>query len=162
MNYWKQLYTKTTTWQQLTPWLHERRFHGKQLVFTNGCFDILHRGHIEYLAQAASLGDELIIGLNSDDSVRRLKGPERPVNDQESRAVVLAALGFISKIVVFTEDTPARLIEAIQPDILVKGGDYTEESIVGADFVKQYGGRVEVIPFVQGFSTTQTINQMKQ
>ena len=131
------------------------------MVFTNGCFDVLHFGHVHYLLQAKKLGDILVIGLNSDGSVRRLKGPARPVNGEKNRAYVLAALAFVDYVVVFEEDTPEELIKVIRPDVLVKGGDYTIDRIAGADFVRQNGGVVTTIPFVEGFSSTQIIEQLK-
>ena len=134
---------------------------GKKVVFTNGCFDILHLGHIDYLEKARSLGDALIVGLNSDDSVRRLKGSERPVNSEHARARLLAALSFVDAVCLFKEDTPGELIETILPDILVKGGDYTIETIVGAETVIQNGGKVETITLVDGFSTTGIIEKLK-
>lgn len=134
----------------------------KTIVFTNGCFDILHRGHIEYLKKASELGDYFIIGLNSDDSVRRLKGKDRPINKQEDRAMLLSHLYFCDAVVFFEEDTPINLIKEIKPDVLVKGGDYKDKEIVGADFVKSYQGRVEIIDFVEGYSTTQIINSLKK
>lgn len=130
------------------------RNKGLRVVFTNGCFDILHEGHIRYLEEAQGLGDKLIVGLNSDASTRRLKGPNRPINTQDSRAYILASLSVIDLVVLFEEDTPLSLIEKIQPDILVKGGDYTEDGVVGGDFVKEKGGRVVIVPYVEGYSTT--------
>jgi len=135
------------------------KFQGKEIVFTNGCFDILHRGHIEYLAKSADLGDVLIIGLNTDVSVRKLKGENRPVQDEKSRALILSALRFVDHVILFDEDTPFDLIKELQPDILVKGADYKEDEIVGADVVKKNGGRVETIEFVNGFSTTDILNK---
>ena len=136
------------------------RFKNKKIVFTNGCFDILHRGHVEYLMQAADLGDALFIGLNSDASVKRLKGPERPVQDEFSRALILASLQFVSFVVVFEEDTPYELLQIVEPDVLVKGGDYTDiEKIVGYDIVKKKGGKVLTIPFVEGHSTTSILKK---
>jgi rfaE bifunctional protein nucleotidyltransferase chain/domain len=126
----------------------------RRVVFTNGCFDVLHRGHVEYLHAARALGDALVVGLNSDESVRRLKGPSRPVNDEPDRAVVLAGLASVDAVVVFPEDTPLRLITALRPDVLVKGGDYTRDRIVGAEEVERDGGEVVVIPLVPGRSTT--------
>ncbi|MEE4178215.1 MAG: adenylyltransferase/cytidyltransferase family protein, partial [Bacteroides sp.] len=117
-------------------------FHGKKVVFTNGCFDILHLGHIDYLSKAADLGHVLVVGLNTDASVRRLKGPGRPVNDQTARAALIASLFFVSKVVLFDEDTPYELIKSVQPDILVKGSDYKPEDIVGYDVVKARNGQV--------------------
>lgn len=139
---------------------HLWRFHSQKIVFTNGCFDIIHRGHIEYLAQAASLGNRLIIGVNTDQSVQRLKGPNRPVNDEQTRAEVLAAFGFVDAVILFDEETPLNLITQLKPDVLAKGGDYTPDTIVGADVVKANGGEVLVIPFVSGFSTTSVINKI--
>jgi len=133
---------------------------GKKLVFTNGCFDILHRGHVQYLNEAAGLGDFLLIGINTDDSVSRLKGPERPVNTTEDRAFVLAGLACCDAVVFFQEDTPLSLIEILSPDVLVKGGDYKESNIAGAEFVKSKGGKVVIIPFVSGYSTTDTIRKI--
>lgn len=139
--------------------LHHWRAVGDKVVFTNGCFDILHRGHVELLAQCRELGDHVILGLNSDASTRRLKGPQRPVNDQLARAVVLAGLSFVDAVIIFDEDTPLDLITAISPDILVKGGDYKASEIVGADFVIHSGGEVHIIPLVEGFSTTSVIGK---
>lgn len=134
----------------------------QKVVFTNGCFDILHKGHIEYLAQAASLGDVFVIGLNSDTSVKRLKGENRPIIEEENRALMLAALQFVSKVVLFEEDTPLNLIEFIQPNVLIKGGDYTINQIIGADFVQSKGGEVLTIPFVSGYSTSNIIEKIKK
>lgn len=133
-----------------------------RIVFTNGCFDILHRGHAVYLAQARALGDSLVVGLNSDASVRRLKGPERPLNAQADRAFLLASLACVDAVILFDEDTPEQLIHQVRPDVLVKGGDYTLDKIVGADFVTQNGGLVTTIPFVDGYSTTSIIQKMSK
>ena len=130
------------------------------IVFTNGCFDILHRGHIEYLTEAKEQGDYLIVGLNTDASVKRLKGENRPINCEEDRALMLAALECVDYVILFDEDTPEQLIRSIKPDILVKGGDYTPEQIVGAPFVLKDGGSVLTIPFVDGYSTTQMIERI--
>jgi D-beta-D-heptose 7-phosphate kinase/D-beta-D-heptose 1-phosphate adenosyltransferase len=135
--------------------------HGQKIVFTNGCFDVLHFGHVHYLLQAKKLGDILVIGLNSDDSVRRLKGPTRPINGENERAFVLAALVCVDYVTLFEEDTPEELIKVVRPDVLVKGGDYTLDNIVGADFVTQNGGIVTTIPFVEGFSSTRIIEKLK-
>jgi rfaE bifunctional protein nucleotidyltransferase chain/domain len=124
------------------------------LVFTNGCFDLLHRGHVEYLAYARTLGDHLVVGLNTDESVRRLKGPDRPLNPQEDRAIVLAGLAAVDGVVLFGEDTPRSLIAVLLPDILIKGGDYTTEEIAGAAEVIASGGRVVIAPLLPGRSTT--------
>jgi D-beta-D-heptose 7-phosphate kinase / D-beta-D-heptose 1-phosphate adenosyltransferase len=132
----------------------------KKIVFTNGCFDILHVGHKRYLEQAATLGDILVVGINSDDSVRRLKGPDRPINTEQDRAEILCALGFVDYVVIFNEDTPYELIKKIQPDVLVKGGDYKPDNVVGRDIVEARGGRLELIHFVDGKSTTNIINKI--
>lgn len=134
----------------------------KRIVFTNGCFDILHKGHVAYLQAAKSLGDILIVGMNTDDSVKRLKGSERPVNSLEDRAFVLSSLRSVDYVVPFDEDTPLSLIESIMPDILVKGGDYTIDTIIGAKEVIAHGGAVEIIPFVEGKSTTSIIEAIKK
>ncbi|MDL2231058.1 D-glycero-beta-D-manno-heptose 1-phosphate adenylyltransferase [Bacteroidales bacterium OttesenSCG-928-L19] len=131
----------------------------KRIVFTNGCFDILHLGHVEYLAKAKDMGDLLIVGLNTDDSVKRLKGPSRPINPENARAHVLVALQFVDYVVLFNEDTPYQLIKAISPDVLVKGGDYIINEIVGADLVSENGGEVKVIPLTEGFSTSKIVNE---
>lgn len=133
----------------------------KKIVFTNGCFDILHTGHIRYLREAARLGDILIVGLNSDASVKRLKGPDRPVNQVEDRAELLCALEFVDYVVVFEEDTPYQLIRMIQPDILTKGGDYAPDEVVGKDIVEERGGRLVLIPFVDGKSTSGMIQRIR-
>jgi len=136
------------------------RFQSKKIVFTNGVFDILHLGHVDYLSKAAEEGDILVIGVNTDNSVKRLKGPERPVNSEFQRARVLAALRFTDAVVLFDEDTPLELIRTIQPDVLVKGADYSPESIVGYDIVKAKGGRVKTIDLLEGFSTTGMIRRL--
>jgi rfaE bifunctional protein nucleotidyltransferase chain/domain len=152
---------KLYTLKQLQSRLHKDRKAGHTLVFTNGCFDILHAGHVRYLQKAAALGDRLIIALNTDKSVRRLKGPERPLNQQNDRAEVLAALGCVSYLVFFGDDTPEKTIHALRPDVLVKGGDWKKKQIVGWDFVESYGGRVTTIPYVAGRSTTGLVRKIK-
>ncbi|HVZ25281.1 MAG TPA: D-glycero-beta-D-manno-heptose 1-phosphate adenylyltransferase [Sediminibacterium sp.] len=137
------------------------RIGPKTIAFTNGCFDILHEGHIASLSQAAREADYLIVGLNSDASTKRLKGPERPVNREQSRALVIASLIMVDAVVIFEEDTPLQLITAIMPDVLVKGGDYTLDQIVGAREVMANGGRVVINPIVEGFSTTGIIQRIK-
>jgi len=134
---------------------------GKKIVFTNGCFDLLHLGHITYLAEAAALGDKLIVAINSDASVKRLKGSNRPINDEHSRGIMLASFFFIDAIVVFDEDTPLLTIENILPDVLVKGGDYTIPQIVGATEVMANGGEVKVLDFVPGYSSSNIINRIR-
>lgn len=154
----------------MLPQLEHWKKDGKKIVFTNGVFDILHVGHVTYLQQAKSLGDVLIVGLNDDDSVRKLnKGPERPINDEQSRKKVLEALRAVDGVVIFKEDTPLELILSIQPDVLVKGGDYNphqtdpthKQYMVGSKEVRSWGGSVEVIDFVAGFSTTSVVNKLK-
>ncbi|MEL6668830.1 MAG: D-glycero-beta-D-manno-heptose 1-phosphate adenylyltransferase [Bacteroidota bacterium] len=135
----------------------------QKIVFTNGVFDLLHRGHLTYLAQARALGDRLIVGLNSDASVRRLgKGEDRPILPQSDRAFQLASLACVDSVTLFDEDTPASLISGLVPDVLVKGGDYTIDTIVGADTVLAKGGRVEVIEFIPGYSTTELIARIRK
>jgi D-beta-D-heptose 7-phosphate kinase/D-beta-D-heptose 1-phosphate adenosyltransferase len=141
---------------QLNRW----RLLGKTIAFTNGCFDILHKGHIASLSDAAREADFLVVGLNSDASASRLKGPDRPINDQNARATVMAALLMVDAVIVFGEDTPLDLINAILPDVLVKGGDYTLEQIVGAKEVIAAGGRVVINPIVPGFSTSAIIEKI--
>lgn len=136
------------------------RASGKKIVFTNGCFDILHYGHVLYLQEAASLGDALIVGINSDASVRRLKGKSRPVTSQEYRAATIAALQSVDFTVIFEEDTPYNLIKTVKPDVLVKGGDWRRQDIVGADIVEAGGGKVESLAFAEGFSTSSIIDKI--
>lgn len=146
--------------------VREAKAAGRTVVFTNGCFDILHVGHVRYLKEARALGDVLVLGVNSDDSVRRLKGPERPINSEDDRAEVLAALECVDYVTIFAEDTPVELIAAIRPDIDVKGGDYVIEDMPEAKVMHSIGGRVEIIPFSatdsKGFSTTGTLLSMKR
>lgn len=134
---------------------------GKKIVFTNGCFDLLHIGHVRYLKQAQELGDVLIVGINTDVSVRQLKGPTRPIQNENDRAEILASLKWVNHTVLFGEETPLQLIQQIRPDILVKGGDWQIHQIVGSDFVISYGGRVQSLQFVNGRSTTSIIEKSK-
>lgn len=157
-----QRQSKVISLQDFLPVREKLKKEGKLVVFTNGCFDLIHRGHVEYLAVARSLGDVLVVGLNTDDSVRRLKGEKRPLVDQESRAVVLSALESVSYIILFDEDTPLELIREIQPDILVKGSDYAIDQIVGADEVIRNRGRVETVALTEGFSTTDLIKRIME
>ncbi len=138
------------------------RSQGKKIVFTNGCFDILHHGHLDLIAKAADLGNILIVGLNTDASVKRLKGNDRPVNHEKDRLFQMASLLCVDAVCLFDEDTPEELIKSINPDVLVKGGDYTIDKIVGAKNVLDNGGSVEIIPFVQGYSTTNLIDNIKK
>ena len=135
---------------------------GLKVVFTNGCFDILHLGHVDYLEKARNLGDRLVLGLNTDDSVSRFKGPFRPIQDETSRARIIASLQFIDLVVFFNEDTPLNLISELVPDILVKGSDYLAENIVGADVVIRNGGQVKTIDFVPGYSTTRIVEKIRK
>ena len=130
------------------------------LCFTNGCFDLLHPGHVQYLADARALGDFLVVGLNADASVARLKGPSRPLQDETARALVLLGLRSVDAVVLFHEDTPLELITALQPDVLVKGGDYTPETVVGRDLVEARGGRLALIPFLAGHSTSTIVERI--
>ncbi len=134
----------------------------KKVVFTNGCFDLLHVGHVRYLKEAKRLGDILVVALNTDASVKRLKGPERPVQLENDRAEILAALECVDYTCLFDEDTPEKIIKALRPDVLVKGGDWKVEQIVGHDFVQSYGGQVLSLPFIQGRSTTTLIQKARQ
>lgn len=136
----------------------KKEIKGK-IVFTNGCFDIIHKGHIEYLSKASEFGSNLIIGLNSDNSVSRLKGKGRPVQDESSRSLVLASLEFVDFVILFEEDTPIKLISSIQPDFLIKGGDYEPKDIVGYDFVTKNGGEVYCLNFVEGYSSSYIISK---
>ena len=153
---------KIKTLPELLSEVSRRRRLGHRMVFTNGCFDLLHAGHVSYLHEARSLGDFLVVGLNSDTSVRRLKGPERPINPETQRALVLASLSCVDYVVIFEEDTPERLIRALSPEILVKGADWPEDRIVGADYVKARGGRVVRIPFRFRVSTTRIMERIKR
>lgn len=163
MGYYNQLSLKQHTKESLKPILLSLNSEGKKIVFTNGCFDILHRGHVEYLCKARDLGDYLVLGLNTDESVKRQnKSPERPINNEETRAVILASLNCVDAIVLFNEDTPLDLITYLQPNVLAKGSDYKIENIVGGDVVKSNGGEVITIDLVEGFSTTKLIQQLKK
>lgn len=142
---------------QLAVW----RFHEHKIVFTNGCFDLLHLGHIDYLAKAAAEGTLMIVGMNSDESVQRIKGDSRPIKDEKSRAMTLAAIGFVGAVVIFDEDTPEKLIEMVQPDILVKGKDYEVKDIIGADIVEKKGGQIITMDMVEGYSTSAIIDKIR-
>ncbi|MBA2499855.1 MAG: D-glycero-beta-D-manno-heptose 1-phosphate adenylyltransferase [Chitinophagaceae bacterium] len=153
----RKVYTLPALQKLVLQW----KYFGKSIAFTNGCFDIIHQGHIFSLSKAASEADFLIVGLNSDESVERLKGPGRPVNSQDSRAIVLASLVMVDAVVIFEEDTPLELIKAILPDVMVKGGDYRVDEIAGAGEVIAAGGRVIINPILKGFSTTSILRQSK-
>lgn len=154
MGFWDNTTNKYVDWSEAGRRVGQWQQSGWQVVFTNGCFDLIHLGHLHYLAQARDLGDFLVIGLNSQDSVRKLKGDHRPIKDEQTRAMVLASLQYVDLVVCFEEDTPQKLIDHLLPDILVKGGDYTIDQIVGADTVLQRGGEVLTLPFIPGYSTT--------
>ena len=147
--------------EELKHRLAQWRVKSDRIVFTNGCFDILHVGHLHTLKESIQLGDKLIVGLNSDASVSRLKGKERPIVTQLDRSEMLAALEMVDAVIIFEDDTPEELIQMIKPDVLCKGGDWSIENIVGGDFVKSYGGQVVSIPFVQGYSSSSLINKIK-
>jgi D-glycero-beta-D-manno-heptose 1-phosphate adenylyltransferase len=154
----QKIYTLPELQKQVIRW----KFLNKKIVFTNGCFDILHEGHVFSLCQAAKEGDVLIIGINSDASTKRLKGPSRPVNNENSRALIIASLIVTDAVIIFEEDTPLQLITAVMPDTIVKGGDYTIEQVAGAKEVIANGGRVVINPIIQGFSTTDIINKIRK
>lgn len=161
MSFHKQLSDKIITKEEALRRLDSIRKAGKKIVFTNGCFDILHPGHVDYLSQARDRGDFLLLGLNTDSSVRKLeKAPNRPVNNERTRALVLAGLACVDAIVLFDEETPYEIIKYLQPDVLVKGNDYAVESIVGYDVVKAKGGEVVTIPLLAGYSTTALIKKI--
>jgi len=155
----KVIKSKIFTWETLQRQIAIWRFKDKKIVFTNGCFDILHLGHIEILAKSRALGNILIVGLNSDESIHRIKGPHRPVNSHHARMITLASLVFVDAVVIFEEDTPYELIKLVQPDILVKGKDYEGLEIVGSDIVKARGGEVVTIELTRGYSTTHIIEK---
>jgi len=150
------------TYEQAASWAGSKRANGQRIIFTNGCFDLLHYGHIHYLAEAASLGDALIVAINAQESVSRLKGAHRPIQDEKSRVFQIASLFFVEKVIIFHEDTPLQLIEAVTPDILVKGGDWPVEKIVGAEWVKEHGGLVQCLAFQEGYSTTRIEEKIKR
>lgn len=154
MNTFQQIASKIQDWAHIHQTVADWKSQGLKVVFTNGCFDILHYGHIHYLSEARDLGDKLVIGLNAADSVRRLKGPHRPINDELTRQHLLAAFEFVDAVVVFEQDTPYDLIQVVLPDVLVKGGDWQAKDIVGSDIVLANGGEVKSLPYIQGYSTT--------
>lgn len=154
MNHIEIVNSKIQDWSMLAETVSKWRKEGQKIVFTNGCFDILHLGHADYLARAADLGTKLVVGLNSDLSVSRLKGAARPITDQKSRGFLLASMSFVDAVVLFEEDTPEKLIELVCPDVLAKGGDYVTTEIVGHDFVTSKGGKVITLPLIEGYSTT--------
>ena len=162
MSHLNTLNNKVFSFEALKTQVEIWKKSGDKVVFTNGCFDIVHRGHIEVLARTADLGNKFIIGLNSDSSIQKLKGEDRPIIDEQSRAVLLAALSFVDAVVLFSEDTPLNLISTLVPDVLAKGGDYEIETIVGHEIIQQNGGEVILVPFVDGFSSTTIIDKIKK
>ena len=163
MTYSELISEKLWVWESVEERLRLLRSEPKRIVFTNGCFDILHLGHVDYLMKSADLGDHLIVGINTDASVRTLgKGKSRPIQDQVSRATIIASLHFVSAVVLFDQETPYELIKKVQPDVLVKGADYKPESIVGYDIVTAKGGKVSTIDFLPGFSTSLIEAKIKQ
>lgn len=158
----QEVNNKISTWEQIQHTCDMLRTQKQKIVFTNGCFDIIHKGHIIYLSQASDLGDILVVGINSDASVRRLKGEDRPIQEQDARLQLMASLFFVDHVVLFEEDTPQKLIEIVRPDYLVKGGDYKKtENIVGYDFVTAYGGEVKTLSFTDGYSTSSVIEKIR-
>lgn len=154
MNKFDMINSKIVDLEQLEKLVYMWRFKGFDIVFTNGCFDLLHRGHIHLLANAADVNEKLIVGLNSDASVTRLKGANRPILDEESRKLLLASMALVDAVIIFEEDTPAKVIETIKPDVIVKGSDYKEFEIVGADVVSQNNGKVRIVNLLDGYGTT--------
>lgn len=170
MSNYQQILSKFHTVADMAKQIEKWKMAGNRVIFTNGCFDILHKGHVTYLAQAADFGTKLVIGINADESVRRLgKGDDRPINSEDARALLIASLGFVDGVVVFNDDTPIRLIEQLQPDVLVKGADYdadetdptSKKYIVGRETVMLFGGIVKTVPLVAGFSTTGILNKIR-
>lgn len=162
MNNLERIQLKILNREKLENQLAYWRFKDQKIVFTNGCFDLLHLGHIDYLSKAKDLGDVLIIGVNTDDSVRRLKGESRPITNENSRSTIMASLQFVNAVVLFDEDTPYELIKQLQPDVLVKGSDYKAEDIVGYDLVKAKGGEIVTIDFLEGYATTTIEDKIKK
>lgn len=161
MNNLEIIKSKILNTEELVGKLAVWRFLGNKIVFTNGCFDIIHLGHLDYLSKAKDLGDKLIIGLNTDDSVKRIKGTSRPITDEYSRAMILSSIRFIDAIALFKEDTPYNLIKIVKPDVLVKGSDYKTDDIIGGDIVKNNGGEIKTIDFLEGYSTSSILNKIK-
>lgn len=161
MTHIESIYSKIHTWETLKTQVATWQAQGKKIVFSNGCFDLVHKGHIDYLNRAADLGDVLVMGLNTDASVSKLKGPHRPIQDEQSRLLIMAALQCVSAVVLFNEETPYNLIKLVQPDVLVKGSDYQPENIVGYDIVTAKGGVVKTNDFLPGYSTSAIEKRIK-
>jgi rfaE bifunctional protein nucleotidyltransferase chain/domain len=162
MTHIESIHSKIHTWETLKTQVATWQAQGKKIVFSNGCFDLVHKGHIDYLNRAADLGDVLVMGLNTDASVSNLKGPHRPIQDEQSRLLIMAALQCVSAVVLFNEETPYDLIKLVQPDVLVKGSDYQPENIVGYDIVTSKGGTVKTIDFLPGYSTSAIEKRIKE
>jgi D-glycero-beta-D-manno-heptose 1-phosphate adenylyltransferase len=162
MTHIESIHSKIHTWETLKTQVATWQAQGKKIVFSNGCFDLVHKGHIDYLNRAADLGDVLVMGLNTDASVSKLKGPHRPIQDEQSRLLIMAALQCVSAVVLFNEETPYDLIKLVQPDVLVKGSDYQPENIVGYDIVTTKGGMVKTIDFLPGYSTSAIEKRIKE
>ena len=154
MSHHQNINNKIHTWESLKEQVKKWDEAGEKIVFSNGCFDLIHRGHIDYLAKAADMGTKLVLGLNTDASVSKLKGPHRPIQDEQSRQFILSALAFVDAVTLFDEETPYELIKLVQPDVLVKGSDYKPENIVGYDVVMSKGGEVKTIDYIEGYSTS--------
>tara|TARA_B100000768_G_C11036920_1_gene272541 strand:+ start:128 stop:619 length:492 start_codon:yes stop_codon:yes gene_type:complete len=161
MSHLKDINRKIYNLDILTTQVEQWKKSGNKIVFTNGCFDIIHKGHIEVLANTADLGNKLIIGLNSDQSIQKIKGEGRPIIDEQSRAILLSALSFVDAIILFSEETPLKLISSLLPDVLAKGGDYEIKNIVGNEIVQQNGGKVKLVPLIVGYSSTSIIKKIK-
>jgi len=162
MTHIESIHSKIHTWETLKTQVATWQAQGKKIVFSNGCFDLVHKGHIDYLNRAADLGDVLVMGLNTDASVSKLKGPHRPIQDEQSRLLIMAALQCVSAVVLFNEETPYDLIKLVQPDVLVKGSDYQPQNIVGYDIVTAKGGMVKTIDFLPGYSTSAIEKRIKE
>ena len=162
MNQVNRLQSKILSFSSLKSQLEKWRSENEKIVFTNGCFDLLHLGHVDYLAKARDLGDRLVVGLNSDASIKRIKGSSRPIKDEQSRAALLAGMAYVDAVVLFDEETPLSLISTVVPDFLVKGGDYTIKDIVGHEIVLNNKGRVCTIDFVEGYSSSVLIEKIKR
>ena len=154
MSHHQNITDKIHSWEGLAKQVKKWHEAGEKIVFSNGCFDLIHRGHIDYLAKAADMGTKLVLGLNTDTSVSKLKGPHRPIQDEQSRQFILSALAFVDAVTLFDEETPYELIKLVQPDVLVKGSDYKPENIVGYDVVMAKGGAVKTIDYIEGYSTS--------
>ena len=157
----KKIQTKIQNLEEAKRIVRNWNSFDEKIVFTNGCFDLLHLGHIDYLSKAKDLGTKLIVGVNSSESVQKLKGPSRPIHSSLTRSTILAAFEFIDLVIIFEEDTPLELIKVLKPNVLVKGGDYTRETIIGAKEVESYGGKVQIIPFLSGYSTSNIVTKIQ-